>query len=1393
MVQILKITKIALLGRLLILLYVMVLPVKTYAGFVSVNTDSLLQQAQNYISVNIDTAEFYANRVCAISNVHSSAYSKARNIKARVEFSRMHYLHSAEQYLNVIENSRNRLDILEAEVGMMKIYQRTSDNLSFYKYRNSALQRIQSIEEESGTMNDTDYDKYKSIVRDFRTVSSLYFYELEQINYSDKEYFYLVSDEKLIYDASAYLMSLYLKGLGIGVDRTATYSEQLIERVRSLGDCLRYAERKDNQRLQAMSLRATAALLLEADNDELYMLLDAGDILEQLNRYQLGIDLLPIQLLSRAMQIFAANGCFYDMIECHRILASAYIRQGMYDEALKNLSQSLQLFEDSRLANYPQTKDDTLQLQLFREDYLNVEEIWIAETPYATVPESMSSIREQISLAYSGLGDKVASDYNRNVYLELQKTIRSDRRYEARNEMLKRSNRQLLVVLLLLGVIVLMTIYLSKSISRKLKQKNVEYADLLMKIHTLCTKTLNIVSENHSTIDNLNKVIMPQVEELIGINGLSVIPANVVNENTVCTIPLTMPGSDKVVAYIGCQENRLDNEKQMLLNIITPYITSVIINSDEYEWQQEQFNEIVEQHNVYRLHAENNKKENLKRKTYCTVVAESLPYIDRMKAEIMRLAADNNDDERIRYISELVERIIGYNNLLSEWIQMRQGVVKLSVENFELKELFEILEGGTAGFKSKGIQFVVQPTNAVVRADKSLTLFMINTLAENARKFTESGGKVVVSADTYDKYVEISVSDTGIGLSEQDVKTIRETKIYNKGSNGGFGLINCKGIIDKYRKTDQLFDVCSFDVESTLGKGSRFFFRLPKGVKRMLLALLLVLPCNMLFATSADSLLNKAYYYAEQTYLNNMDACYTDALLCADSAISCLNKDYIYNTGDTVNVLSLFVPNSKNETVWFENGFATDYETLLWLRNEIAISALALGNWDMYSYNNDIYLRMFKLYYAEHTIEQDSLRLQRYNGTLSIMLVIVILAFIGLLVFGLLMHVKFFIRYRSDMQQVLTVMEKISEATTVQKLQNFNLTDILQKIVDNMVYDLDQLVPLQTLAVTIKDSKGTAVNVVNGTKNLLLNSLMEIPLKTGRIERLEDNLNYVFPLVINTSLDDKLLGVIGVSVKKKSADWQQLMVLIIQYLSATIYHTILRFELGARNIEEIQEESERIKYEDNQLHVRNLILDNSLSTLKHETVYYPNRIKQLLTNGATLSNRETAIKEMQELVSYYRNIYAILSHNVIAQTGENIVASKNIETASIVEYAQNYCSKDVIFKNDAHLVHADETLLKYLVELLIKRISSEANILSFTAKQEYGFVKFSILSTLKMKQEALDMIFHPLNNKDDMSFVLCRQIIREHDDIFSHIGCRINAEIAPQGTVIWFTLPTVIE
>ena len=184
----------------------------------------------------------------------------------------------------------------------------------------------------------------------------------------------------------------------------------------------------------------------------------------------------------------------------------------------------------------------------------------------------------------------------------------------------------------------------------------------------------------------------------------------------------------------------------------------------------------------------------------------------------------------------------------------------------------------------KGVELNVKETDAVVRADRVLTLFMINTLADNARKFTPAGGSVVVEALEGDDYVELAVEDTGFGMSADDVRMIRDEKVLDpdrigqgqqKGKGSGFGLMSCKGIIDKYRKTDDLFNVCSFNVESTPGKGSRFSFRLPKGIRRIL-AVLTVL-CSGLTGLAQetegnrDSLLVKAYDYAHQTYLCNTE------------------------------------------------------------------------------------------------------------------------------------------------------------------------------------------------------------------------------------------------------------------------------------------------------------------------------------------------------------------------------------------------------------------------------------------------------------------------------------------------------------------------------------------
>ena len=139
---------------------------------------------------------------------------------------------------------------------------------------------------------------------------------------------------------------------------------------------------------------------------------------------------------------------------------------------------------------------------------------------------------------------------------------------------------------------------------------------------------------------------------------------------------------------------------------------------------------------------------------------------------------------------------------------MKQGTLSLNIETFSLNELFELLGKGRRAFEMKNQKLEIEPTTVMVKADRALTLFMINTLAENARKYTPEGGTIKVYArTTEDADVEISVEDNGRGISEEDVAHIIGEKVYdsrvigmknaadpevlkeNKGS--GFGLMNC--------------------------------------------------------------------------------------------------------------------------------------------------------------------------------------------------------------------------------------------------------------------------------------------------------------------------------------------------------------------------------------------------------------------------------------------------------------------------------------------------------------------------------------------------------------------------------------------------------------------------
>ena len=1372
-----------------VLAFVLLLPVtmQVHARNEELTSFDLNEKAISFLWNNLDSAEQYAQFAFEVAGRHSDERAKAVNTLARAAFIRMDYTQAWDLYSSVPSITGNMLEIVASEIGLMRICQRTSDNVSFYEYRNSILLNLRALHEEQQALSSAQTERLLSLERSFRMESARYWFELEQLGQAGREMSYVVADNLLRDDHDRYLTYTYMRGLGIGLESNSI-DELVSQRLRSLDNCLRSAVRYNNIRMQALSISAICSLLLEFGPDRVLSGI-SNDMLSRLNASDVQPELLPTQLALKALQLSASYGGQYEIIESERLLASCYLQQGLYYEALGALGSALDMLNDAYRLN--STGQDWFEpLERYRNDDVIVEELWMEALPHGVVPECMASIREQMSLAYSGLDNKQASDYNRTVYLEIQKNIRLDRRFEARNILLERSNLRLTGMLYAVAAAIVLLVLFILLFHKRINAANSRYVRMMQKTVELCEGILRPAPAGTDIVAWLNKIVVPDLKELTGAESITI------DQN-----------ADISASWGG---KRVSRDNRAVLNTVAPYLKAAFRNADELVGQADRLRQAEKQHYLYRLHADNNKRENLARKTCCQVVAECLPYIDRMRSQIRRLAdipADSPEYEQsLQYIRELAERINQYNDLLSQWIRIRQGVVNLNIESFPVQGLLDIVGKSSRSFMQKGVNLKVVKSDAVVRADRVLTLFMINTLADNARKFTPAGGTVTVEAAQTDKYVEISVSDTGVGLSDADVHSILDNKVFDpdkigqgerQGKGSGFGLMNCKGIIEKYRKTDDLFQVCSFNVESTPGKGSRFSFRLPKGIKRALALLVILISGFTVQAQdpddSQDSLIVTAYNYANQTYLCNTEGRFEDALLYADSAFEALNKDYLLNGGLQDMLLSVTDTLVPAETYWLKDGFATDYETVLWLRNEIAVSALALRDWDVYRYNDDAYLKLFKLYFGEWKIEEDCRELQRTNSNLTIAIIVFALIFLTVLIIRYVVHSRHWLKFRSDLQQTIRVVNSISKITAVTDLDSFNADDVVTRLADGIFIELDHLTDMRSFMIVLND-EGRMITAVHndGPVDERLEDRVNACLAQGSEQSSADGLCHALPLVITLDSDERMIGSVGFRLEHEPDDtWPIIKGMVVKYLATALYSCVIRFESGFRDIEQIEEESDRIRYEENRLHVSNLILDNCLSTLKHETVWYPNRIVQMV--------EANQVADMEELVEYYREIFGLLSQYALSQTTSQLVHRDVFSASSLADQVSAYISKveprtgyngKVGVELHDIQISADRVMLEYLIENLVDKGMAGGGDMILNSVDDGKFVRFELHRKCNVPQaDVLDRLFTPLLNKDDMAYVLCRQIIREHDEAFGHPGCRINAESEPEGILIWFTVP----
>ncbi len=170
-------------------------------------------------------------------------------------------------------------------------------------------------------------------------------------------------------------------------------------------------------------------------------------------------------------------------------------------------------------------------------------------------------------------------------------------------------------------------------------------------------------------------------------------------------------------------------------------------------------------------------------------------------------------------------------NLLT-WSQMqRAGGIEFQPGPIELRglahETLEVLEQ-TAAQKGIGMRNLIAP-GLWVQADQHMLETVIRNLTGNALKFTPRGGQVTLAARPDGKVVNVSVKDTGVGISPGDVAKLfrldaQHTTLGTEKERGsGLGLIICKEMAE--RNGGQI------RVESQLGSGTTVEFTVPRATR----------------------------------------------------------------------------------------------------------------------------------------------------------------------------------------------------------------------------------------------------------------------------------------------------------------------------------------------------------------------------------------------------------------------------------------------------------------------------------------------------------------------------------------------------------------------------------
>ncbi len=201
-----------------------------------------------------------------------------------------------------------------------------------------------------------------------------------------------------------------------------------------------------------------------------------------------------------------------------------------------------------------------------------------------------------------------------------------------------------------------------------------------------------------------------------------------------------------------------------------------------------------------------------------------------MPEAIMRGSGILSKDEILELVGDMQctsENMYALLENLLEWSRAHCDKITFQPEKIDLELLVAIcIDCLSQNLKQKEIEVVtqVEPDTFII-VDRDMIETVVRNLLMNAIKFSMNKSKITILSTQKGNYLEITVSDTGVGISDEDCQKLFliGEKIQSKGTAGeagtGLGLILCKEFVEK--------NGGKIWIKSELDKGTAFTFSVP--------------------------------------------------------------------------------------------------------------------------------------------------------------------------------------------------------------------------------------------------------------------------------------------------------------------------------------------------------------------------------------------------------------------------------------------------------------------------------------------------------------------------------------------------------------------------------------